>query len=764
MDRRDFNKLAGFALAGTVSPTGARGNQEGVGATRSESPIQEPAKSMVNFSLQPGSAVLSNGLCRIVWARTEDGWVGQAQIQSGGEWYTLGTDGMPGGGAYEVLEQKDDPVFRYADFADKFRPARVVVQGAATERFIQVHKAFPPREIRPQVVSSSPQRAEVAWKFPIVEEGRKLWMVEANYSLERGAHHIKATVKFTRVESGRPVRVRRVWHVTGIPQDLISSSIRSKTQVAWRLPQGTFMVQATQDRDMPWTPYAGGGGTLNWSRDWFQQYIDCKLHKLPDQAAFHQAPPCLETEGWLDLRKGETYTLKHYIVLHPAYTFSRTLIDYVRRLQPLEYLPPRYPWRYFLDKCLWTLRYTPEAYDDHGEWGLYWKNWFNLTNDPLLKLRQAGSEHGGKAYMIKVHSLDWSSSGAWIAYFLLLYGRKYKDSWALERYQQLRNGMVTNHFQIEDVASPINGAVWMEMDEDGDFHMANFMHPGPAPPYSVWTCDAAKVGYCWALLWEKTGDQVLLEKAKHAASFLLRFQKSDGDMRGSVFAKDGSVATQSNLAGTVSPVLLWSKLYEITKDSKYLIAAKESADFVVKTWMSNNRWQTFGGEIDTYEYPDTTTLMYATMAFSALAMATGEGRHREYTRNAANALIANQFLFDINFGYYRKKARWNGMDERTAGSLQGVNRYECTMSMYMAWKATGDELYRQALEAHANWLTHVQYDNLDSARTFGNGNEGLEMPADHMPGWGEGDLSDTVGQGVAIIEYMNDLDRTVERE
>ena len=170
----------------------------------------------------------------------------------------------------------------------------------------------------------------------------------------------------------------------------------------------------------------------------------------------------------------------------------------------------------------------------------------------------------------------------------------------------------------------------------------------------------------------------------------------------------------------------------------------------------------YGGEIDTYQYPDTTTLMYATMAFSALAMATGEERHREYTRSAANALIANQWLFDINFGYYRKKARWNGMDERSAGSLQGVNRYECTMSMYMAWKATDDGLYRQALDAHANWLTHVQYDDLNSAVTFGGGNEGLEMPADHLPGFGSSKLSDTVGQGVAIMEYMNDLDRMAE--
>jgi hypothetical protein len=280
----------------------------------------------------------------------------------------------------------------------------------------------------------------------------------------------------------------------------------------------------------------------------------------------------------------------------------------------------------------------------------------------------------------------------------------------------------------------------------------------------VWTCDAAKVGYFWAVLSEKTGDQVLLEKAKRAAAFLLRVQTAEGDLRGSVFAEDGTVVSASNLGGTVSPVLLWSKLHQITKEVKYVEAARKTADFVVRTWMSNDRWQTYGGEIDSFFHPDMSSMLDATMAFSALAMATGEERHREYARAAANCLIASQYLFDINWGYYRKEARWNGRDQRTAGSLQGAGGPQSTMSMYMAWKATDDALYRQALEAHTNWMTYMQYDNPDSAVTFGGGDESSQIPTDEMNGFGSNFWPETVGQGIAIMEYLNDLDGAVKNE
>jgi hypothetical protein len=49
-----------------------------------------------------------------------------------------------------------------------------------------------------------------------------------------------------------------------------------------------------------------------------------------------------------------------------------------------------------------------------------------------------------------------------------------------------------------------------------------------------------------------------------------------------------------------------------------------------------------------------------------------------------------------------------------------------------------------------------------SAYTFGGGHEVLEIPADHLNGFGANSWPETVGQGVALLEYMDDLDRESE--
>jgi hypothetical protein len=275
-------------------------------------------------------------------------------------------------------------------------------------------------------------------------------------------------------------------------------------------------------------------------------------------------------------------------------------------------------------------------------------------------------------------------------------------------------------------------------------------------PNTVWVCDAGKIGYFLCLLYERTGEKILLDKAKRAAGFLLRVQKENGDLQGSVFTDKGEVAWKSNLGGVTSAVLLWAKLYQVTEDEHYLVAARQAADFSHTAWMSNEQWQLHGGEIDSFGVADSTTSMYATMGYASLAMATGDPKHKDMTRDAANHLYAQQWLFDINYGYYRKEARWNGMDCKTAGALQGWIRPECTLCMYMAWKATGDSVYRYSMEQHANWMTYMQYDNPDSPKTFGGGHEVFEVPADQLNGFGSNFWPETVGQAIAMMLLMEE--------
>ena len=477
-----------------------------------------------------------------------------------------------------------------------------------------------------------------------------------------------------------------------------------------------------------------------------QQYIDGKYQISPQQGLLHQAPPCMDSQGWLELRPGDSYELAHYVIMHPEYPFTRAFIDYLHRLQPQEYLPPRYPWSHFIAKCSWTLRHTPEGYEDGGEWGLYWKNWYNLTEDP--RCAKSGIE--------KVHSLDWGASwDIWTAYFLLLYAERYDDDWSRARYARLRHAIVHLPWQIDDPASPVDGAYWMERDEHGDFHISNWMADRYSPR-TLWVCDAGKVGYFLCLLYEKTGDAVLLQRARKAAAFLLRRQQADGDLDCSVMLQEGAAIWPSNLGGVTSAVLLWAELYAVTGEQRYLEAARRAAAFSHREWLTNDRWQMHGGEIDSFGLPDSTTAMYAAMGYAALALASGEEAHQAMTRDAANYLVAQQWLFDINYGYYRKEARWNGMDCKTVGALQGWIRPECTMCLYLAFKATGDPLYRYSMEQHAAWMTYMQYDNPDSPRTFGGGHEVFEVPADQINGFGSNFWPETVGQAVAMLLLMAD--------
>ena len=692
--------------------------------------------------------VLGNGRCRIVWTRDADArWDSAYQIRVANGWETLARGGLPDSGPVQVVAQLAEGVFADRDFDRQFHTTCMWQDGPMQFTYPHqvLHRAG---AAQCDTVETADGASEVCWRYALGADGE--WQVESRHTVWADSSHVLERVRVTRRAAGGPVRVRCAWHVEHIPPELLSSSVKAVTHAGWRQPAGTFLVLAKQLGARRWTPLAGGGGLVNLRLGDHtpdpQQYIDGKYQISPQQGLLHQAPPCMDSQGWLELRPGDSYELAHYVIMHPEYPFTRAFIDYLHRLQPQEYLPPRYPWSHFIAKCSWTLRHTPEGYEDGGEWGLYWKNWYNLTEDP--RCAKSGIE--------KVHSLDWGASwDIWTAYFLLLYAERYDDDWSRARYARLRNAIVHLPWQIDDPASPVDGAYWMERDEHGDFHISNWMADRYSPR-TLWVCDAGKVGYFLCLLYEKTGDAVLLQRARKAAAFLLRRQQADGDLDCSVMLQEGAAIWPSNLGGVTSAVLLWAELYAVTGEQRYLEAARRAAAFSHREWLSNNRWQMHGGEIDSFGLPDSTTAMYAAMGYAALALASGEEAHQAMTRDAANYLVAQQWLFDINYGYYRKEARWNGMDCKTVGALQGWIRPECTMCLYLAFKATGDPLYRYSMEQHAAWMTYMQYDNPDSPRTFGGGHEVFEVPADQINGFGSNFWPETVGQAVAMLLLMAD--------
>jgi hypothetical protein len=106
-------------------------------------------------------------------------------------------------------------------------------------------------------------------------------------------------------------------------------------------------------------------------------------------------------------------------------------------------------------------------------------------------------------------------------------------------------------------------------------------------------------------MYELTGstDTALFERARLAADFLLRIQREDGDFPGSVLKVPSTgtaavVVRPANFAATSSAILLWSKIYALTKNQTYLTAATRCADAVAMNYLKEGELQIDGGELD----------------------------------------------------------------------------------------------------------------------------------------------------------------------
>ena len=127
---------------------------------------------------------------------------------------------------------------------------------------------------------------------------------------------------------------------------------------------------------------------------------------------------------------------------------------------------------------------------------------------------------------------------------------------------------------------------------------------------------------------------------------------------------------------------------KVTSDNKWLAAAEKAALAVNKKYMVEGCLNFNGGELDDIMANDgvhsklncwcITGVMYGCMGLGALALLTKKPEHIALVRHAGDWMLANQFLRDTHYGYYQRKARFQGSDLKTAGSPQGCVRPENT--------------------------------------------------------------------------------------
>ena len=133
-----------------------------------------------------------------------------------------------------------------------------------------------------------------------------------------------------------------------------------------------------------------------------------------------------------------------------------------------------------------------------------------------------------------------------------------------------------------------------------------------------------------------------------------------------------------------------------------------------------------------------------------------------------------------------------GADFKTSGAFQEWIRPETTYFMWRAFLATREPRYLQSMLRHATWMQYKQWDEFDlesanSMRTFGGSDESFQVgndnlngappPASAAPsahvlaraprravtaplcaGFGANFWGETVGQGIALLEYYRALE------
>ena len=232
------------------------------------------------------------------------------------------------------------------------------------------------------------------------------------------------------------------------------------------------------------------------------------------------------------------------------------------------------------------------------------------------------------------------------------------------------NGFVHLPWNFDRPDSLLDGAMWEAWDQHAGMHPADFL----GPKEIFWICDSGKTGFMFLRLYEMTGVDGLLGRAEAAGNFLLRMQLPNGDFAGSVYSVDNNSAPvrPPNYAATTSAILLWAKLYEITRNNTWLTAAAAAAVAVNENYLQSGAMQINGGELDDVMVNDGSRPgglnlhgisggTYGVMGLSQLAMVTGKPEHVALVRVSMDYMLAWQWTREINVGYYNSKARFQGI-------------------------------------------------------------------------------------------------------
>ena len=238
------------------------------------------------------------------------------------------------------------------------------------------------------------------------------------------------------------------------------------------------------------------------------------------------------------------------------------------------------------------------------------------------------------------------------AYNMMLYGIKNNDQKSLE------NGMKILNFWVNDIKMMTPAGVPMIWYDGVSNRWLGY------PTFVRMAVDAMAGLFDAYRLATANGIETKgwIEAVTACAEWLVRAQNSDGswyrcyNYQGTYYKgtesditwNPGNIAKSTSKNNSTMPIRFLGKMYEFTKDSKYLDAIKKGGDFIYKNLYTQHAY--FGGTCDNPDCMDKEAGVYAMYAYDTLYTLTGDSKWIECLEQATVFTMSSviTFSFKIN--------------------------------------------------------------------------------------------------------------------
>jgi len=247
----------------------------------------------------------------------------------------------------------------------------------------------------------------------------------------------------------------------------------------------------------------------------------------------------------------------------------------------------------------------------------------------------------------------------------------------------------------------------------------------PEPRNLIYSSKDANTAFAAAeLLWayEALGDENYLQAAKNTAEmYLVTQDPADGYWVSSYYYENGRYIPAETVAliqdhCQIGPLFFLSYMYRVTRDQRYLQAALENADFLVRVQNPNGSWshhydparreslsstgEVGGGEVNDYGTSGPVE------ALLAMAQLTGQTKYREAALRGADWLVAAFIGNDKVAGWggqYNDKNQPIAARHHEPAAVTQLGTRWAALGLLAAYRETHDEKYLAPLRKALAW-------------------------------------------------------------